>query len=95
MTLPGWWSCPDRPRPPADICEAIRRRVPRGPALTRPLRRAPPGPGRDPASWQDSRRRVLERLAALTEGERIPWIGPPMGAPMMASARIMETFAHG
>ncbi len=23
------------------------------------------------------------------------WIGPPMGAPMMASARIMETFAHG
>ncbi|KLU10966.1 TIGR03084 family metal-binding protein [Kocuria sp. SM24M-10] len=47
------------------------------------------------ASWQDSRRRVLERLAAVPEGERIPWIGPPMGAPMMASARIMETFAHG
>ncbi len=47
------------------------------------------------ASWQDSRRRVLEALAAVPEGERIPWIGPPMGAPMMASARIMETFAHG
>ena len=38
---------------------------------------------------------MLERLAAVPEGERIPWIGPPMGAPMMASARIMETFAHG
>lgn len=47
------------------------------------------------ASWQESRRRVLERLAAVPEGDRIPWIGPPMGAPMMASARIMETFAHG
>ncbi|PWF84022.1 TIGR03084 family protein [Kocuria rosea] len=47
------------------------------------------------ASWQESRRRVLERLAAVPEGKRIPWIGPPMGAPMMASARIMETFAHG
>ncbi|MFW3386026.1 UNVERIFIED_CONTAM: TIGR03084 family metal-binding protein [Kocuria sp. CPCC 205274] len=47
------------------------------------------------ASWQDSRHSVLERLAAVPQGERIPWIGPPMGAPMMASARIMETFAHG
>ncbi|KUG61487.1 wyosine base formation domain-containing protein [Kocuria rosea subsp. polaris] len=47
------------------------------------------------ASWQDSRRRVLERLSAVPEGKHIPWIGPPMGAPMMASARIMETFAHG
>ncbi|TDL44660.1 TIGR03084 family metal-binding protein [Kocuria rosea] len=47
------------------------------------------------ASWQDSRRNVLERLAAVPQGERIPWIGPPMGASMMASARIMETFAHG
>lgn len=47
------------------------------------------------ASWQDSRRRVLEALAAVPDGERVPWIGPPMGAPMMASARIMEIFAHG
>lgn len=38
---------------------------------------------------------MLERLAAVPEGERIPWIGPPIGPPMMAGARIMETFAHG
>ncbi|WP_373865648.1 maleylpyruvate isomerase family mycothiol-dependent enzyme [Kocuria flava] len=25
----------------------------------------------------------------------MPWIGPPLGAAMMASARIMEIFAHG
>lgn len=46
------------------------------------------------ASWCESRSRVLEALVAMPEGERIPWIGPPMGAPMMASARIMGAFAH-
>jgi uncharacterized protein (TIGR03084 family) len=38
---------------------------------------------------------VLAALAGLPDGARIPWIGPPLGAAMMVSARIMETFAHG
>jgi uncharacterized protein (TIGR03084 family) len=46
-------------------------------------------------AWQGGRQRVLEALAAVPDGGRIPWIGPPMGTAMMASARIMETWAHG
>ncbi|MFI0481795.1 TIGR03084 family metal-binding protein [Actinomadura sp. 9N215] len=35
------------------------------------------------------------RPTAGPSGERIPWFGPPMGAASMATARLMETWAHG
>ncbi|MFD1210837.1 TIGR03084 family metal-binding protein [Arthrobacter sp. GCM10027362] len=47
------------------------------------------------ARWAAGRRAVAAALAGLPPSRRIPWIGPPMGAAMAASARIMETFAHG
>jgi uncharacterized protein (TIGR03084 family) len=28
-------------------------------------------------------------------GTKIPWYGPPMSAPSLATARLMETWAHG
>ena len=46
-------------------------------------------------TWHDNRNRVLAALAAVPEGGRIPWIGPPLGPALMTSGRIMETWAHG
>ena len=47
------------------------------------------------ARWRSSRARLAEVLAGLPEGTRIPWYGPPMSATSMATARFMETWAHG
>ncbi|MEU7477943.1 TIGR03084 family metal-binding protein [Lentzea sp. NPDC042327] len=43
--------------------------------------------------WRDSRRALREHLAAA--GGKIVWFGPPMSPASMATARIMETWAHG
>jgi uncharacterized protein (TIGR03084 family) len=45
--------------------------------------------------WRSSRERLARTLAELPEGTRIPWYGPPMSATSMATARFMETWAHG
>ncbi len=45
--------------------------------------------------WRTGRRRLVEALAAVPAGAKIAWFGPPMGAVSMATARIMETWAHG
>ncbi|MFA1551353.1 TIGR03084 family metal-binding protein [Actinomadura chokoriensis] len=47
------------------------------------------------ARWRDGRRRVVDALAAVPSGARLPWFGPPMGAATLATARLMETWAHG
>jgi uncharacterized protein (TIGR03084 family) len=47
------------------------------------------------ASWRTGRAEVLMALGDVPPGTRLEWIGPPMGAGTMASARIMETWAHG
>ena len=31
----------------------------------------------------------------VAEGRKLPWFGPPMSAASMATARLMETWAHG
>jgi len=45
--------------------------------------------------WRISRRNLVEALAEHPQGQRIPWFGPPMSATSMATARFMETWAHG
>jgi len=45
--------------------------------------------------WRASRAAVAEALRAVPPGGRVPWFGPPMAAPSMATARLMETWAHG
>jgi uncharacterized protein (TIGR03084 family) len=47
------------------------------------------------ARWRAGRTELAERLAAVPDDARIPWFGPPMKAPSMATARLMETWAHG
>jgi uncharacterized protein (TIGR03084 family) len=45
--------------------------------------------------WRTGRAALTERLAALPDGTRLPWFGPPMSVASMATARLMETWAHG
>ncbi|WP_297004547.1 TIGR03084 family metal-binding protein [uncultured Corynebacterium sp.] len=48
--------------------------------------------------WRRTRSALADQLhAALRDspGHRFPWFGPPMGARSMATARLMETWAHG
>ncbi|WP_354639272.1 TIGR03084 family metal-binding protein [Kitasatospora camelliae] len=45
--------------------------------------------------WRAGREELLAALAAVPDGVRLPWFGPPMKAPSMVTARLMETWAHG
>jgi uncharacterized protein (TIGR03084 family) len=47
------------------------------------------------ARWRAGRAALDAALAAAPRGARFPWYGPPMKAASMASARLMETWAHG
>ena len=47
------------------------------------------------AWWRAARRQLMEALAALNPKDRLPWYGPPMSALSFATARLMETWAHG
>ncbi|MET8942362.1 TIGR03084 family metal-binding protein [Streptomyces sp. NPDC004542] len=47
------------------------------------------------ADWRDGRKALADALRAAPAGVRFPWYGPPMSAASMASARLMETWAHG
>lgn len=44
--------------------------------------------------WRTARSDLQAALAAYPSGERMPWFGPPMSATSMATARLMETWAH-
>ncbi|GAB4589926.1 TIGR03084 family metal-binding protein [Nocardia sp. IFM 10818] len=47
------------------------------------------------ATWRRDRRALVEALRAVPAGVKLPWFGPPMSAASMATARLMETWAHG
>ncbi|MFJ1938717.1 TIGR03084 family metal-binding protein [Kitasatospora sp. NPDC088160] len=47
------------------------------------------------ARWRAGREEVSAALAATPAGTRLPWFGPPMKPASMATARLMETWAHG
>lgn len=47
------------------------------------------------ARWRESRTALEHALRELPEGLKLPWFGPPMSAVSMATARFMETWAHG
>ncbi|MEU6552959.1 TIGR03084 family metal-binding protein [Streptomyces sp. NPDC046915] len=47
------------------------------------------------ADWRSGREALADALRAAPAGARFPWYGPPMSAASMASARLMETWAHG
>lgn len=45
--------------------------------------------------WRAERAALGAALRAVPAGGKLPWFGPPMGAASMATARLMETWAHG
>ena len=45
--------------------------------------------------WREERAALLALLAAADPARRVPWYGPPMGMVSFATARLMETWAHG
>ncbi len=45
--------------------------------------------------WRLTRTRLHTALLAVPDGRKLPWFGPPMSAASMATARLMETWAHG
>jgi uncharacterized protein (TIGR03084 family) len=47
------------------------------------------------AGWRAGRTELAAVLAAVPAGTKMPWYGPPMSAASMATARLMETWAHG
>jgi uncharacterized protein (TIGR03084 family) len=46
------------------------------------------------ARWGKAREALQAALRSRPAGERIPWFGPPMSPASMATARLMETWAH-
>ena len=47
------------------------------------------------AWWRAARSGLLEALRGVDPSVRVPWYGPPMSAASFATARLMETWAHG
>ncbi len=47
------------------------------------------------ARWKVGRAGLVEALRGVPAGQKVPWFGPPMSAASMATARLMETWAHG
>ena len=47
------------------------------------------------ADWRKGRDDLADALAKVPDGTKLPWYGPPMSAASMATARLMETWAHG
>lgn len=53
-------------------------------------------PGDEVLDWfRSARGRMIDVLAGLDPAARVPWYGPDMGLASFATARLMETWAHG
>lgn len=47
------------------------------------------------ALWRTNRERLVDGLLGVDARHRVSWFGPPMSAMSHATARLMETWAHG
>ena len=45
--------------------------------------------------WREERRKLLAVLIKMDRKQRLAWYGPAMSAMSFATARLMETWAHG
>ncbi|MFI6311483.1 TIGR03084 family metal-binding protein [Nocardia fusca] len=45
--------------------------------------------------WRRGRAELAAALRAVPAAAKVPWFGPPMRPGSMATARLMETWAHG
>jgi uncharacterized protein (TIGR03084 family) len=47
------------------------------------------------ADWRRGRDDLATAIEHVPDGTKLPWYGPPMSAASTATARLMETWAHG
>lgn len=47
------------------------------------------------AGWRRTRADLQAALGSVPAGRKLLWFGPPMSGTSMATARLMETWAHG
>jgi len=47
------------------------------------------------AWWRKERAKLIEAFQPMDPKTRVPWYGPPMSVRSSATARLMETWAHG
>ncbi|HOB50920.1 MAG TPA: TIGR03084 family metal-binding protein [Mycobacterium sp.] len=47
------------------------------------------------AEWRVTRDALHSALREVPDGRKLQWFGPPMSPASMATARLMETWAHG
>ncbi len=47
------------------------------------------------ANWRRTRAELHAALRTVSDGRKLRWFGPPMSGTSMATARLMETWAHG
>jgi uncharacterized protein (TIGR03084 family) len=60
------------------------------------LGQRPPDPAADAlAWWRAERRATVDALRNHEPSDRVPWFGPDMSVTSFATARLMETWAHG
>lgn len=52
-------------------------------------------PDRLLTEWRNTRNALHAALREVPDGRKLLWFGPPMSAASMATARMMETWAHG
>ena len=45
--------------------------------------------------WRKERKALIEAMAPMDRKTRLPWYGPDMSVMSSATARLMETWAHG
>lgn len=53
------------------------------------------GPAQLTERWRAGRAALVAALAQVPEGTKLAWFGPAMSVASMATARLMETWAHG
>ena len=97
-TSPGPTRWPRRPR--RTRRPGTRSCWPRSPTRrgTSTPRRSPPEPSSPRRCWTGGGRPAQpwsRRCASYPAGQKMPWFGPPMSPTSMATARFMETWAHG
>ncbi len=82
---------------PDAFVQRVQRTAAAGPAHVddAAAERAQAPPAELLAGWRQGRAALLAALRDVPDGTKIGWFGPPMSAASMATARLMETWAHG
>ena len=95
----GPTTSPPSPPPMPDAFSAAARGDARWPAASvdaiAAAAAAPPARRVAGVVARPPRTRLAAALLAVPPGTKLPWFGPPMSAASMATARLMETWAHG